>query len=91
MTNELLAATEQSAGVSGAVSGDHRRRLTMATTIHPQTVDRLKYLCDRFGTSQGRLIDKLVEVAHRAYTSKKMLCISGAVCTINRTDLPEVF
>jgi len=48
-------------------------------------------LCERFTTSKGRLVDKLVECLDAAYTAQKQYCITGRPCKIELTDLPAVF
>jgi hypothetical protein len=50
----------------------------------------LDELCEKFRTNRGRLMDKLIESVHSAYKDGRMRCITGGICTIARTDLPEV-
>lgn len=67
------------------------KRLNLNVTVHPDTLDRLAYLCQKFATSRGQLIDKLVNVLDSAYKSGKLMCIHGQVCQIGRSDLPEIY
>jgi hypothetical protein len=67
-----------------------RRRLALNTTVHPQTLDKLKRLSTRFACTQGRVLDKLVDAADRAWESRKLVCVTGQLCQIGRTDLPDV-
>ncbi|GAH74156.1 unnamed protein product, partial [marine sediment metagenome] len=50
----------------------------------------LDALCQKFRTNRGRLIDKLVETVNAGFEDGHMRCMTGGVCTINRTDVPEV-
>ena len=50
----------------------------------------LDALCEMFRTNRGRLIDKMVETVHTAYSDGRMRCFTGGLCTLNRTDLPKV-
>ena len=50
----------------------------------------LDALCEQFRTNRGRLIDKMVETVHTAYSDGRMRCFTGGLCTLNRTDLPKV-
>lgn len=69
----------------------HRIRVHLAVTVHQDTVDRLEELCGRFASTRGRVIDRVIEVLHTAYTSGTVHCIHGQPCSINRKDLPQVF
>jgi hypothetical protein len=66
-------------------------RVRLQVTVHPRTDVRMHALCDRFATSKGRLIDKLVECLDASYSSGKQYCITGRPCKIELTDLPAVF
>jgi hypothetical protein len=59
-------------------------------TVHPKTLDRLDELATRLGTNRGRLVDRMTEVLHSAYADGVVRCCHGAVCQINRKDLPGV-
>ena len=74
----------------GQVPPSQRRRLSLNTTVHPATLDKLRALSDQFRCTQGRVLDRLVDAAGRAYADRKMVCITGQLCQIGRTDLPEV-
>ena len=67
-----------------------RWRLRATISVHPSTLVALDELCNQFRTNRGRLIDKLVESVHSAYSDGRMRCITGGLCTLNRTDLPTV-
>ena len=67
------------------------KRVRLQVTVHPLTDTRMDGLCDRFATSKGRLIDKLVECLSAAYQGRKQFCITGRPCKIELTDLPDVF
>lgn len=66
-------------------------RVRLQVTVHPKTDERMRALCDRFTTSKGRLIDKLVECLDASYSAGKQYCITGRPCKIELTDLPSVF
>ena len=70
-------------------SGD-RWRLRATISVHPTTLRRLDEMCERFRTNRGRLLDKLVETTSSAYKDGRMRCITGGLCSLNRTDLPDV-
>jgi len=74
---------------STRLPGD-RWRLRATISVHPSTLRSLDELCEQQRTNRGRLIDKLVETVHTAYADGRMRCMTGAVCGMNRTDLPKV-
>jgi len=74
---------------STRLPGD-RWRLRATISVHPSTLVALDALCEQFRTNRGRLLDKLVETVHTAYADGRMRCITGGLCTLNRTDLPKV-
>ena len=67
-----------------------RWRLRATISVHPSTLVALDALCDRFRTNRGRLIDKMVESVSAGYHDGRMRCITGGICSLNRTDLPGV-
>ena len=67
-----------------------RWRLRATISVHPTTLVNLDALCEMFRTNRGRLIDKMVETVHTAYSDGRMRCFTGGLCTLNRTDLPKV-
>jgi hypothetical protein len=67
-----------------------RWRLRATISVHPSTLVALDELCEKFRTNRGRLMDKLVESVSAAYKDGRYRCITGGICTINRTDLPDV-
>jgi len=67
-----------------------RWRLRATISVHPATLRKLDALCDQFRTNRGRLIDKMVETVSAGFKDKRMRCMTGGVCTINRTDVPDV-
>lgn len=71
------------------VPGD-RWRLRATISVHPSTLRALDVLCEKQRTNRGRLIDKMVESVSASYKDGRMRCITGGLCTLNRTDLPEV-
>lgn len=68
-----------------------RRRPQLTMTVHPDTIDRLTKLCDRFRQSRGQVVDRLVLVLDKQYADKKVYCMTGEPCRFNRTDVPEIF
>lgn len=68
-----------------------RRRPRITLTVHPDTDARFGYLVERFRMGRGPLVDKLVATLYNSMQSGKIHCIHGHVCSINRTDVPEVF
>lgn len=75
--------------VEPRVPGD-RWRLRATISVHPSTLRALDALCEKFRTNRGRLIDKMVESVSASYKDGRMRCITGGLCALNRTDLPEV-
>lgn len=69
---------------------EQRWRLRATISVHPKTLVLLDDLCEKQRTNRGRLIDKLVETVSQAYKDGRMRCVTGGVCSINRTDVPEV-
>jgi len=67
-----------------------RWRLRATISVHPSTLVALDDLCKRFRTTRGRLVDKMVESVSAGYKDGRMRCITGGLCALNRTDLPEV-
>lgn len=76
--------------VSSGLTTDGKWRLRATISVHPTTLVALDELCEKFRTNRGRLMDKLIESVHSAYKDGRMRCITGGICTIARTDLPEV-
>jgi len=68
-----------------------RHRLNLNATVHEDTLGRLDELAEKFQTSRGQLLDKIVQVLHTAYRTGKVMCVHGAQCVAGRTDLPEIF
>lgn len=68
-----------------------RLRPQITMTVHPDTVARLNYLCDRYKIPRGRLVDRLVLILHQQATSGRVYCMTGEACRFNRTDVPEIF
>ena len=76
----------------GEVGGPGRRlRPQITLTVHPDTVDRMAQLCDRFKVARGPLIDRLVLILHKQYADGRVYCLTGEACRFNRTDVPEIF
>lgn len=67
-----------------------RWRLRATISVHPLTLVALDALCHEQRTNRGRLIDKMVETVSAAYGDGRMRCLTGGLCTLNRTDLPKV-
>ena len=68
-----------------------QRRVRLQVTVHPMTDARMEQLTERFATSKGRLIDKLVECLAASYANGKQNCVTGRPCKIELTDLPSVY
>jgi len=62
----------------------------MATTLHPDTVDRLEEMANQYHVARGQLIDKLVLSLYVAVKGGHMVCIHGEQCRMGRTDVPAV-
>jgi len=73
------------------VSQPGRLRPQISATVHPDTVERMQALCDRFKMSRGALIDRLVLVLARQYVDGRVYCMTGEPCRFNRTDVPAIF
>lgn len=67
-----------------------RLRPQVTMTVHPDTVDRMRDLCDRFRLPRGQVVDKLVAALHGQYQNKTMYCASGGPCRVGRTDVPDI-
>lgn len=67
-----------------------RWRLRATISVHPSTLVSLDDLCAKFRTNRGRLVDKMVETLNSTYKDGRRRCFDGAVCTMNRADLPDV-
>ena len=78
----------------GPVVPQYRRRTHITMTVHPDTDVRLDQLSNRFRLPKGQIIDKLVLAAARCYGDdgkpRQLTCISGEVCRMGLTDVPEV-
>lgn len=84
------AIKDTSRPVASGLPTDGKWRLRATISVHPTTLVAMDELCEKFRTNRGRLMDKLVESVHAAYRDGRMRCITGGICTIARTDLPEV-
>ena len=69
----------------------NRRRPQLTMTVHPDTIERLGTLCDRFKQSRGQVVDRLVMILHKQYGDGKVYCMTGEPCRFNRQDLPDIF
>jgi hypothetical protein len=70
---------------------ENRKRVRLQLTVHPKTDARLGLLSERFTSSKGRIVDKLVECLASAYAERKQHCITGPACKVDLTNLPDVF
>lgn len=68
-----------------------RLRPQISATVHPDTVDRMMELCERFKMSRGALIDRLVLTLSRQYVDSRVYCMTGEPCRFNRVDVPPIF
>lgn len=68
-----------------------RMRPRVTLTVHPDTEARLSFLVDRFRCGRGALVDKLVATLYNTVQTKTLHCVHGHRCSINRSDVPEVF
>jgi hypothetical protein len=75
----------------GARHEPGRLRPHLTVTVHPDTHARLTALCDKYRTTKGRLVDRLVLLLHQQMVGGKVVCLTGEVCRIGRTDVPEIF
>lgn len=67
-----------------------RLRPQVTMTVHPDTVDRMNELCDRFRLPRGQLVDRLVLTLHNQYAKGVVFCATGEPCRVNRTDVPQI-
>ena len=86
----MAAITDPTRPVSSGLPTTDKWRLRATISVHPTTLRSLDDLCEKFRTNRGRLMDKLIESVYSAYKDGRMRCITGGICTIARTDLPEV-
>lgn len=69
----------------------NRRRPRLTLTVHPDTDARLAFLVEKYRMGRGPIVDKLVATLYNTVQSGKIHCVHGHICSINRTDVPEVF
>lgn len=73
---------------------EYRRRSHLTMTVHPDTINRLAALTDRYRLPVGQIVDKLVASLSRCFDDdgKPVLltCVHGEVCRMARRDVPEV-
>lgn len=73
---------------------EYRRRSHLTMTVHPDTINRLAVLTDRYRLPVGQIVDKLVAALAKCYDGegrKVMLtCVHGELCRMARQDVPEV-
>lgn len=67
-----------------------RHRLNLNATVHADTLERLDSLAEKFASSRGSILDKVVLVLYESYKQGKVYCIHGGTCIANRTDLPKI-
>ena len=72
----------------------YRRRSHLTMTVHPDTINRLAALTNRYRLPVGHIVDKLVSSLARCYDNEGkaqgLTCISGESCRMARRDVPEV-
>lgn len=83
------------AGVQGRPAGfvgkrPKRRRQQLATTVHPESMDRVDELCDHYNVSRGQLLDKLILSLWTCVKQGRLTCIHGELCRFDRRDVPMV-
>jgi hypothetical protein len=71
--------------------GPRSRRISLNTTVAPKTLDRLGELSAHYNTSQGRILDRLVDTLSESVKDGRVRCIHGAGCIAQRADMPAVF
>ena len=73
---------------------EYRRRSHLTMTVHPDTINRLAGLTDRYRLPVGQIVDKLVASLDRCFgpdgKPRMLTCIHGEACRMARTDVPEV-
>lgn len=67
------------------------KRVNLATTVAPETIDKLAVVTNRYSSTQGRIIDKAVDILHRMVQDRKLLCCDGRPCIAGRSDVPDTF
>lgn len=67
------------------------KRVNLATTVAPETIEKLKVVTDKYSSTQGRIVDKAVDILHRMVTAGRLLCCDGRPCIAGRTDVPDTF
>jgi hypothetical protein len=67
-----------------------RRRVQLATTVHPETMDRVDELCNHFNVSRGQVLDKLVLSLFTCVKQGRLTCVTGELCRYDRHDVPLV-
>ncbi|GAH48012.1 unnamed protein product [marine sediment metagenome] len=74
-----------------ATTDGKRKRPQLTMTVHPDTINRLNLLCDRFRQSRGQVVDRLVLLLDKQYSDNKVYCMTGEPCRWNRVDVPDIF
>lgn len=72
----------------------YRRRSHLTMTVNPDTINRLAMLTAKYRLPVGQIVDHLVANMARCFGEdgkpKALVCISGEVCRMMRTDVPEI-
>ena len=73
---------------------EYRRRSHLTMTVHPDTINRLAVLTDRYRLPVGQIVDKLVMALDRCFDKDGqpvvLTCVNGEACRMARTDVPKV-
>lgn len=73
---------------------EYRRRSHLTMTVHPDTINRLAVLTDRYRLPVGQIVDKLVVALSKCYDGEGrkaiLTCVHGELCRMARQDVPEV-
>ena len=78
--------------LQGAVTtrGPHRIRVSIGMTLNPDTIDRFDRVCEKFRLPRGQVVDKLLVALDTCVATGKLVCISGEMCRMARTDVPPI-
>lgn len=87
----MSVAQQQGAAGPGIEPVRRPRRVRMTFSVMASTLDRLDELAGKWGHSRGVMVDKMTGIMHACVRTGKVKCCTGQDCTLNRSDVPEVF
>lgn len=74
----------------GPALRSRRLRIKLNVTLHPDTVDRLDVLCDRYKLARGAIIDRVVYALAQEHETGTCHCAHGTKCPTGHRDIPAI-